>query len=714
LNFYRIHVLVFTFTPLIAAGIFYASNGEFHIAFIDALFLCVSSMTVTGLATVDLSSLTLWQQVIMFLLMCLGSPISISWIIVYVRRYYLASKFAQHVMNSRRSSAPSTPVNGESPRGRPFFWIEMKNRLFGKRKDSRSVTWADNKGAKGSKLRPDMIRRLERAPQPVNPSGWLSQSEDEEVAALKLGRGKHHGRLIAPNAAPIEQHPSITVEEGEEEEDDEEDDERNLSDFPRAQTIEFVHPNIDQIREEDGNAAYNTQMRRVRSGVHADLSPTGGHRRRGSSSRFPRTATMQSMRSSVYHAKLRSIDSEFGGFPYPHVILTRLFLRFFPRLKRHLSRTLTVPQTMTIHSQHTNQASMAGARTVAYITFDAIVGRNSQFQGLTHEEMEELGGIEYRALNILLWLVAAYNLAIPIIAYIIIAPYMSLPKWRPDFKPPNQHKFVHPAWYSMFQVVSAYTNAGTSLVDQSLVPFQRAYPLLVLLPLLILMGNTAFVSLPFTDWFFFLVLDIGNSMLDTIPVHIRVGLGFLQATAVRAAGFSTVSLADLSTAVQVLYTVMMYISVYPIAMSVRSTNVYEERSLGIFTDPDNEYAEEETLGEGHNLKVWGSYLAAHARKQLSFDMWWLATSLFLLCIVERSSLKDEANASWFNVFRIIFELTSAYGTVGLSLGLPYANYSFSGGLRPLSKLIVCAVMIRGRHRGLPVAIDRAVMVPPEF
>ena len=43
-----------------------------------------------------------------------------------------------------------------------------------------------------------------------------------------------------------------------------------------------------------------------------------------------------------------------------------------------------------------------------------------------------------------------------------------------------------------------------------------------------------------------------------------------------------------------------------------------------------------------------------------------------------------------------------------------ANYSFSGALSPLSKLIICAVMLRGRHRGLPVAIDRAVMLPFEF
>lgn len=31
---------------------------------------------------------------------------------------------------------------------------------------------------------------------------------------------------------------------------------------------------------------------------------------------------------------------------------------------------------------------------------------------------------------------------------------------------------------------------------------------------------------------------------------------------------------------------MMYISVYPIAISIRRTNVYEEKSLGIYADED--------------------------------------------------------------------------------------------------------------------------------
>jgi Trk-type K+ transport system membrane component len=30
-----------------------------------------------------------------------------------------------------------------------------------------------------------------------------------------------------------------------------------------------------------------------------------------------------------------------------------------------------------------------------------------------------------------------------------------------------------------------------------------------------------------------------------------------------------------------------------------------------------------------------------------------------------------------------------------------------------SKLVICAMMIRGRHRGLPYALDRAITLPNE-
>ncbi|CAI0645139.1 unnamed protein product [Colletotrichum noveboracense] len=53
------------------------------------------------------------------------------------------------------------------------------------------------------------------------------------------------------------------------------------------------------------------------------------------------------------------------------------------------------------------------------------------------------------------------------------------------------------------------------------------------------------------------------------------------------------------------------------------------------------------------------------------------------------------------------------GNVGLSLGHPSVMTSLSGEFTTFSKLVVCAMMIRGRHRGLPYALDKAIMLPSE-
>ena len=82
------------------------------------------------------------------------------------------------------------------------------------------------------------------------------------------------------------------------------------------------------------------------------------------------------------------------------------------------------------------------------------------------------------------------------------------------------------------------------------------------------------------------------------------------------------------------------------------------------------------------------YLVWHLRRQLAFDIWPLTVAIFLICVVERGQLMDPAKTVWFTVFRIIFECTSAYATIGLSLGTPNNNYSFAGEFSTLSKLIV--------------------------
>lgn len=50
--------------------------GEYPVAYIDALFLTYSAMTVTGLSTVNLSTITPFQQFLLFFLMLIGDVVS--------------------------------------------------------------------------------------------------------------------------------------------------------------------------------------------------------------------------------------------------------------------------------------------------------------------------------------------------------------------------------------------------------------------------------------------------------------------------------------------------------------------------------------------------------------------------------------------------------------------------------------------------------------
>lgn len=53
---------------------------------------------------------------------------------------------------------------------------------------------------------------------------------------------------------------------------------------------------------------------------------------------------------------------------------------------------------------------LRAVRTVNYTSGQFTVGRNSQFHGLTEEVLEELGGVEYRAIKILRPIIIAVSL----------------------------------------------------------------------------------------------------------------------------------------------------------------------------------------------------------------------------------------------------------------------------------------------------------------
>ncbi|KAJ5824274.1 Potassium transport protein high-affinity [Penicillium robsamsonii] len=385
------------------------------------------------------------------------------------------------------------------------------------------------------------------------------------------------------------------------------------------------------------------------------------------------------------------------------------------------------------------------------ISLHATVGRNSQFHNLSPEDRERLGGIEYRSLKLLLKIVVGYFFGLHLFGAICLVGWIlhADPKYRDYLAECGQGS----VWWGFYSAQTMIDNLGFTLTPDSMISFQDATFPMILMSFLAFVGNTCYPCLlrliiwtmskvchPTSSlkdplrflldhprrcytllfpsrptWILFgilflmnsidviliLVLDLNNPAVNNLAPGPRVLAAIFQAASARHTGASTFNLADVNPAVQFSLVVMMYIAVFPIAISIRASNVYEERTLGIYgknTDVDE--------SDGR------SYIINHIQNQLSFDLWYIFLGCFCICIAEAGKIADTSIPA-FSVFSVLFEVVSAYGNVGLSLGYPTVSTSLCGEFTVLSKIVVCVMMIRGRHRGLPYKLDRAIVLPGE-
>lgn len=114
LNFYRLHLLYFIITILLSSVIVYGSttNGnsgheekQFYLRYIDALFLCTTAMTNSGLNVVNLASITGFQQAVLFILIPLGNVCTVSTVTVYIRKYWFRKKMRHFIEHSKAGQA---------------------------------------------------------------------------------------------------------------------------------------------------------------------------------------------------------------------------------------------------------------------------------------------------------------------------------------------------------------------------------------------------------------------------------------------------------------------------------------------------------------------------------------------------------------------------------------------------------------------------------
>ncbi|CAG8306166.1 unnamed protein product [Penicillium salamii] len=717
-TFISIHYTYIIGWTLLTSVVIY-SGGAPGLRYVDALFFGSGASTQSGLNTVDVNLLHTYQQVIIWFVTMLTNPIFIHTLVVFVRLYWFEKRF-QSVVRKSRDIRRTRSRNQTQTRER----VQQDIGPDGVR-GRNIIVLRETLRPLDSHLRQNEVVVLD----PNESEKTFGSNTDTVTESTESNSHTRSRTLDVDKLRPFQQRdnqPSIAFVEKQ----------RNKKGALRIPSPrEYEHGGFPQVLNEDEGTMTRSMT-----------APVQPAHQEGPGSPFERIK--QHISINEPHP-MRWHRSRTATSPILSTYNTNNEMRDDAESPALLT---TQTQRGTLNSLFRSFTQESEVDSMPYLSWNATIGRNSTFVGLTEAQRDELGGIEYRALKTLAVVLICYMVGFHLIGITCLVPWiLRAGKYGGYIDSIGLSR----TWWGIFTSGSATNDLGFTLTPDSMSSFSDAVFPLLLMSFLIVIGNTGFpCMLRFIIWFssilvpkggavweelkflldhprrcftllfpraatwwlfavlvilngvdlmFFFVLDLNDSDVTSIPVGIRFVDGLFQAVCTRTAGFSVISLSDLHPAIQVSYMFMMYISVFPVAISIRRTNVYEERSLGIYssTNEHNDGASSET-----------SYTGTHLRKQLSFDLWYVFLGLFLIVVIEGTALSDP-NRYYFNLFAVLFEIVSAYGTVGLSMGYPGINASFSAELKTLSKLIIIAMQIRGRHRGLPYELDRAILLPSE-
>ncbi|CAM0946560.1 unnamed protein product [Alopecurus aequalis] len=344
--------------------------------------------------------------------------------------------------------------------------------------------------------------------------------------------------------------------------------------------------------------------------------------------------------------------------------------------------------------------------------------------------------IDPKTIELLGTAVTVYLLLANLGSSLLIYLYLKL---VPDAQEVLKGKGIGLFLFSVFTAISSVANCGFTPVNENMIIFQKNSVLLLLIIPQILVGNTLFApcfrfmvwSLQKItgkeEWHFilqhpkaigykhlistrkcvYLILTVASFIilqtilfcslewtseaLQEMSSYQKIVGALFQSANARHAGESIVDLSSVSSAIMVLYTVMMYLPGY----------------TSFLPNYDDRYSKAE---KRYNRKrIFEDWILS----QLSY----LAIFVMLICITEREALTtDPLN---FNVFSILFEVVSAYGNVGFSVGYSCkrllkqdvyckdASYGFVGKWSNEGKLILIVVMVFGRLKAYNLKGGRA-------
>jgi hypothetical protein len=105
--------------------------------------------------------------------------------------------------------------------------------------------------------------------------------------------------------------------------------------------------------------------------------------------------------------------------------------------------------------------------TQKYFSSKGLVSRNSQFHGLSSVERKELGGVEYKAVSFLSWIVSLYYITFILLGIIGVGGWL-----QANHPEVTRENGLDPFWTGAFFAVSAFVNSGMSLLDKNMTALQ--------------------------------------------------------------------------------------------------------------------------------------------------------------------------------------------------------------------------------------------------
>lgn len=261
-------------------------------------------------------------------------------------------------------------------------------------------------------------------------------------------------------------------------------------------------------------------------------------------------------------------------------------------------------------------------------------------------------------------------------------------------------------FYGFYQAISAVTNSGFDVTGDSIKPFAHDYFFLILIMFLIFVGGIGFpvlmecrewllykrsnAKLPFRFSLFtklavlaFVILFVSGAVLiyllekDHLFQDSNMSVKWINSMfysiTTRNAGLQIHDLGDFQITTLIIFSLLMFIGCSPSSVGggIRTTTV---AIIGLYL-----YS---FLKSEDNINIFGRRIDQDdVRKSVVVFM--LSLGMCFFCIVFLSATEEQTLIS------IIIEVTSAFGTTGLSLGI-------TGDLSVVGKITIATLMFIGR------------------